>query len=485
MLSEREKHGISELLDRMPTRDLMSLAQTVTSRPVMPESSVEAINAIIQHTEKPQDLLRKRKVKKDFLAKYLTLKRVHVEAADAKENVIQAVCQLWGSSGQQQAGPAAPSSEEDSLPEAPAPSRNTSYTSLNSLDLGGASSLLRGVLGRLPVNDPQPGGPPSPLRDSFAMDDDYDVMIGGCDDCDDEDDQLPPLHPIPGVAGRGDMRLSQSLTPTFGGSSSFQPSFPIQFPSALRGSSSSSQPQPTLLSSSAPSSYFYHSQHLPNPLSSASSMSPASSGSSPTSGVSSTAAAAAAAVAAAVTPSSEVATMADSFVKWYYELLNATFLGDNGDFGPQHFWADASARITLSPSHPAKEAGESICVQGDGRQVCDALKHVVRKYRVTYHPVDGGVSGCVDGQGQAVLQAAGTLLTPADHAVCGSFQQQFGLVRDPSLGNNWKIKFTNASLVSKPETTQAGHGSNSQFQAPASFDQSSGSATAPSAMALS
>ena len=123
--------------------------------------------------------------------------------------------------------------------------------------------------------------------------------------------------------------------------------------------------------------------------------------------------------------------------------------------------------------------------------MCDALKHVVRKYRVTYHPsMDGGVSGCVDGQGQAVLHAAGTLLNPSDPAtpVCGSFQQQFGLVRDPSLGNNWKIKFTNASLVSKPETSQGPHGGgsgNSQFQAPASFDQSSSSTTAPSAMALS
>ena len=186
--------------------------------------------------------------------------------------------------------------------------------------------------------------------------------------------------------------------------------------------------------------------------------------------------------------------MADSFVKWYYELLNATFLGDNGDFGPQHFWADASAKITLSQaSYPAAAAaasakgggdaveGESICVQGDGRQVCDALKHVVRKYRVTYHPDGGGVSGCVDGQGQAVLHAAGTLLNPSDPAtpVCGSFQQQFGLVRDPSLGNNWKIKFTNANLVSKPDTSQH------QPAAGPQFDQSSSSTTAPSAMALS
>ena len=32
---------------------------------------------------------------------------------------------------------------------------------------------------------------------------------------------------------------------------------------------------------------------------------------------------------------------------------------------------------------------------------------------------------------------------------CGTFQQKFGLIRDPSMGNNWKIKFTNATLISR------------------------------------
>ena len=34
MLSEREKHGVSELLDRMPTRDLMSLTQVCSPLPI-------------------------------------------------------------------------------------------------------------------------------------------------------------------------------------------------------------------------------------------------------------------------------------------------------------------------------------------------------------------------------------------------------------------------------------------------------------------
>ena len=71
-------------------------------------------------------------MKKEFLFKYLHAKRVSVEASADKSVFVAAVLQLWGSP--------APVSvlniEEDSLPEAPAPSRNTSYSSLCSLDYG-------------------------------------------------------------------------------------------------------------------------------------------------------------------------------------------------------------------------------------------------------------------------------------------------------------------------------------------------------------
>ena len=63
MLTEREKHGISELLHRMSTKDLTSLAQTVTSRLIVPETNGEAVSAIILHTDRPIDLLRRKKVK--------------------------------------------------------------------------------------------------------------------------------------------------------------------------------------------------------------------------------------------------------------------------------------------------------------------------------------------------------------------------------------------------------------------------------------
>jgi hypothetical protein len=52
MLTEKEKHGIAELLGRMSPADLNSLAQTVTLRLVTPESASEAVASIILHTDR-------------------------------------------------------------------------------------------------------------------------------------------------------------------------------------------------------------------------------------------------------------------------------------------------------------------------------------------------------------------------------------------------------------------------------------------------
>ena len=55
-----------------------------------------------------------------------------MEASADKAVFVSAVLQLWGSP----TSSSMVSIEEDSLPEAPAPSRNTSYSSLCSLDYG-------------------------------------------------------------------------------------------------------------------------------------------------------------------------------------------------------------------------------------------------------------------------------------------------------------------------------------------------------------
>jgi len=131
MLSEKEKHGISEMLSMMSISDLKSLSQTVTNRLLMPETNMEAIDAIILHTEKSLDLLKRKKIKKELLFKYLHRKRITIQANSEKSSYVRKILEVWESSEGHDCG----DMDFDNPPEGPPPSRNVSHTSLNSLNV--------------------------------------------------------------------------------------------------------------------------------------------------------------------------------------------------------------------------------------------------------------------------------------------------------------------------------------------------------------
>ena len=97
MLTEAEKHGINELLSRMSAQDLQSLAQTVTSKQLVPETSSEAISMIILHTERAAELLDRKKITKELMFEYLHFKRVPIESKAGKIKHALRVLKLWGS----------------------------------------------------------------------------------------------------------------------------------------------------------------------------------------------------------------------------------------------------------------------------------------------------------------------------------------------------------------------------------------------------
>ena len=94
---------------------------------------------------------------------------------------------------------------------------------------------------------------------------------------------------------------------------------------------------------------------------------------------------------------------------------------------------------------------QTISVRESAEEVSLALKDIVQRYKVTFNPnlTRDGVSGFIDAHGLALVTACGTMHNPTSSRCCGTFHQQFGLIRDPGLGNNWKIKFIQASLISK------------------------------------
>ncbi|XP_051636213.1 uncharacterized protein C3orf38 homolog [Manacus candei] len=101
-LSERERAGCRALLELLSTEELMALTDTVTSRMVHPESRQEAIHAILVYSQNVEELLRRRKVYREIIFKYLAAQGIPVPPSLEKHLLIDRVRQFW--SGQLSAG---------------------------------------------------------------------------------------------------------------------------------------------------------------------------------------------------------------------------------------------------------------------------------------------------------------------------------------------------------------------------------------------
>lgn len=344
MLTEREKHGIAELLSRMGSLDLVSLAQTVTSRLLAPSTDSEAIEAIILHTDKATDLLKRKKVKKELLFKYLHAKRVPIESVSDKGTHVSRVLEVWESletwDRSHQDWEMDSDNSLEGPPPAPVPSRNASHTSLCSLDLTRDSGLPN--LGRL----------------DFALQNSIAQGAGHLESPLSNDMGIRQVFGSAGLDGLGEA----------GG--------------VLGQQAQLSQ--------------------------------------------------------------SQCQDMANSFARWYYQLLNSCVDTEETDWGPRHFWPDASARVEMISRVGESEVAE---VHRNASEVCTMLVQVFRRHKLKCNPnlCEEGVKGLLDPHGLVLVLACGTLHNQL--TVCGVFEQVFCLVRDPNSDNNWKIKRTEARLL--------------------------------------
>ncbi|XP_071613175.1 uncharacterized protein C3orf38 homolog [Heliangelus exortis] len=94
-LSEREQAACRELLEFLGTNDLMALTDTVTNRLVHPENRQEAIHAILAYSQNVEELLKRRKVCREILFKYLALHGIPVPPSSEKNQLIEHVKQYW------------------------------------------------------------------------------------------------------------------------------------------------------------------------------------------------------------------------------------------------------------------------------------------------------------------------------------------------------------------------------------------------------
>ncbi|XP_042298846.1 uncharacterized protein C3orf38 homolog [Sceloporus undulatus] len=94
-MNEREREGCRELLELLHTADLLALTDTVTNRLVEPGNRNEAIHAILLYSQSAEELLKRKKVFREVIFKYLATKGVVVPPSSEKHQLVSRAKQYW------------------------------------------------------------------------------------------------------------------------------------------------------------------------------------------------------------------------------------------------------------------------------------------------------------------------------------------------------------------------------------------------------
>ncbi|XP_026074258.1 uncharacterized protein C3orf38-like [Carassius auratus] len=96
-LSMKEQSGCRKLLRLLTLDDLFALKDTVTNRLIAVESTQEAIEAIITYSQDAEELLKRKKVHRDVIFKYLANEGVAMLPNSEKQQLIRRTIEYWSS----------------------------------------------------------------------------------------------------------------------------------------------------------------------------------------------------------------------------------------------------------------------------------------------------------------------------------------------------------------------------------------------------
>ncbi|XP_056321371.1 uncharacterized protein C3orf38 homolog [Danio aesculapii] len=96
-LSTKEQIECRKLIALLPLDDLFALKDTVTNRLIAVESSEEAIEAIIAYSQDAEELLKRKKVHRDVIFKYLANEGVVMVPNTEKRQLIRKTIEIWSS----------------------------------------------------------------------------------------------------------------------------------------------------------------------------------------------------------------------------------------------------------------------------------------------------------------------------------------------------------------------------------------------------
>ncbi|XP_072301203.1 uncharacterized protein C3orf38 homolog [Eucyclogobius newberryi] len=96
-LSELERLDCTKILRQMAQTDLMALSDTVTNKLIIVESEKEAMETILSFSKSAEELLKRRKVYRDLIFKYLAKEGIIMPPTSEKHVLIKRTLELWSS----------------------------------------------------------------------------------------------------------------------------------------------------------------------------------------------------------------------------------------------------------------------------------------------------------------------------------------------------------------------------------------------------
>lgn len=145
-------------------------------------------------------------------------------------------------------------------------------------------------------------------------------------------------------------------------------------------------------------------------------------------------------------------SLAEQWAPWFYDLLKScsvNMINDPSqphgmsDWGEHHFWADSRLNIEVTAGTNTTEESYSGAASVSAR-----LYSMVVRESIYLNPnLDkSGINGKLDLRGIVIITVSGTVHRSSHYV--GLFEQAFGLLKDPSVNNNYRIKFTHLRLRS-------------------------------------
>ncbi|XP_005375584.1 PREDICTED: uncharacterized protein C3orf38 homolog isoform X2 [Chinchilla lanigera] len=94
-LSQEETQGCRQLLGLLDNSEIMALCDTVTNRLVQPADRPDAIRAILVYSQSVEELLKRKKVHREVIFKYLATQGIVIPPTTEKHNLIQYAKDYW------------------------------------------------------------------------------------------------------------------------------------------------------------------------------------------------------------------------------------------------------------------------------------------------------------------------------------------------------------------------------------------------------